>query len=118
MMEIKLYGQRIMICRQAIDFRKGISGLIQIIKELLKGDASKSIYIFYNRAKTGIKILTFHRNGFLLVYKKMASGSFEMKFNKAEGTMEINNQELSWMLAGLEWSKMRHWKELNYDKFS
>ena len=32
--------------------------------------------------------------------------------------MEINNQELSWMLAGLEWSKMREWKELNYDKFS
>ena len=117
-MEIKLYGQGIFICRQVIDFRKGISGLAQLIKELLKGDVSKSVYIFYNRARTGVKILSFHRNGFLLVYKKMARGSFAMKFNKAEGTVEISNQELSWLLAGLEWSQMRNWKELNYDKFS
>ena len=25
---------------------------------------------------------------------------------------------LDWLLAGLEWQKMRHWNELSYDKFS
>ena len=26
--------------------------------------------------------------------------------------------ELGWLLAGLEWQKMRNWRELSYNKFS
>ncbi len=39
-------------------------------------------------------------------------------YHSTNGTMEIGIDELSWLLAGLEWQKMRHWRELNYDKFS
>ena len=30
---------------------------------------------------------------------------------------EMDMEELSWLFAGLEWQKMRDWRELSYDKF-
>jgi hypothetical protein len=41
-----------------------------------------------------------------------------MNFNKATGAIEVNADEFGWLLAGLEWQKMKDWKELSYDKFS
>jgi hypothetical protein len=45
-------------------------------------------------------------------------GRFYFRQNKVTGAMEISVDELGWLLAGLEWQKMREWRELNYEKFS
>ena len=38
--------------------------------------------------------------------------------NSSTGIVEMGIDELSWLLAGLEWQKMSYWRELNYEKFS
>lgn len=53
----------------------------------------------------------------MLIYKRLEAGKFCFKFTKEHGLMAIDIKELGWLLAGLEWQKMRHWKELSYDKF-
>lgn len=75
------------------------------------------MYLFLNKARDKIKCLSWHKNGFMLLYKRLEVGKFCFEFNKQQGTIELKEQELGWLLAGLEWHKMRNWKELNYEKF-
>ena len=65
-----------------------------------------------------IKCLSWHKNGFILLYKRLEQGRFYFDFKANQGVTEMNMDELQWLLAGLEWQKMRHWRELSYDKFS
>jgi transposase len=117
-MQLQLYGNKIWIFRKPIDFRKSIDGLSSLITLEMQKNPQAGIYIFYNRHRDKIKCLSWHKNGFILLYKKLEKSKFIFRFNKEEGTAEISMQEVSWLLAGLEWQRMRDWRELNYDKFS
>ncbi len=117
-MQLQLYGKKIWVYRSAIDFRRSIDGLSSLISSELKQNPKEGVYLFYNRHRDKIKGLSWHKNGFVLFYKRMESGRFSMHFNKISGVMEVNVDEFGWLLAGLEWQKMRGWKELSYDKFS
>jgi transposase len=117
-MQLQLYGKKIWVFREAIDFRRSIDGLTNLIVNDIKQNPQEGIFLFYNRHKDKIKCLSWHKNGFVLIYKRIEQGKFCFDFKKAEGIMEMNLKELEWLFAGLEWQKMRHWQELNFDKFS
>lgn len=117
-MQLQLYGNKIWLFRKPIDFRCGMDGLSNLIMMELKQKPREGIFIFYNRNRDKLKCLSWHKNGFILLYKRLEQGRFNFHFNKALGACEMNIQELSWALAGLEWQKMREWRDLDYDKFS
>ena len=117
-MQLELYGKKIWVYRKAIDFRRAIDGLSYLISSDLKQRPHEGIYLFFNRKQDKIKCLSWHKNGFVLFYKRLEKGRFCFAFSEASGAIEVNESELSWLLAGLEWQKMRDWKELNYTKFS
>jgi transposase len=117
-MQLQLYGKKIFLYRTPVDFRASIDGLSYLVVGEIKQSPKEGIYLFYNRNRDKIKCLSWHKNGFIMVYKRLEQGRFNLIFNKTEGVIEMSYQDLSWMLAGLEWQKMREWKELNYDKFS
>lgn len=117
-MQLKLYGKKIWVYQKFIDFRKSINGLASFISEELKQNPQGSIFLFYNKNKDKIKFLSYHKNGFILVYKQLSQGKFCFNFNQQKGVSEMDLDELGWLLAGLEWQKMRNWRELSYDKFS
>jgi hypothetical protein len=48
----------------------------------------------------------------------LEAGKFYFNLNPKTRVIAIGVDELSWLLAGLEWQKMHNWRELNYDKFS
>lgn len=115
-MQLQLYGKGIWVFKSHIDFRCGIDGLCHLIQAQSRNPQG-GIYIFYNRKKDKIKCLSWHKNGFAMIYKRLEKELFHFNFKKESGIAEIKEDELSWLLAGLEWQKMRGWKELNYDKF-
>lgn len=117
-MQLQLYGKKIWIFRQPIDFRASIDRLSALIVSDIKQDPQGGIFLFYNRSKDKVKCLSYHKNGFVLVYKRLDKGKFYFYFNKEQGVSETTMEELGWLLAGLEWQKMRNWRELSYDKFS
>jgi len=117
-MKLELYGQTIWLYRKAIDFRRSIDGLVDLVNRELKKPPQDGIYLFYNRGQDKLKCLSWHKNGFVLLYKRLEKGRFCFISGLKEGVVEMNFDELSWCLAGLEWEKMKHWRELNYDKFS
>jgi transposase len=61
--------------------------------------------------------LSWHKNGFVLFYKRLEKGRFKINIDKS-GIVEMSVSEVSWLLAGLEWEQMREWRELDYEKFS
>lgn len=117
-MQLQLYGKKIWLYRSAIDFRCSIDGISHLVVSELKQDPREGVYLFFNRGRDKIKGLSWHKNGFVLFYKRLETGRFYMNFNKETGAIEVQTDEFGWLLAGLEWQKMKSWRELNYDKFS
>jgi transposase len=117
-MQLQLYGKKIFLYRQPIDFRCSIDGLSSLVVGKLHQNPQDALYLFYNRTRDKIKCLSWHKNGFILLYKRLEQGRFSFLHNPSNGAMELGMNELSWLLAGLEWQKMRDWRELDYDKFS
>jgi transposase len=115
-MQLKLSSPKIWLATQAVDFRLSIDGLCQIIQATFNLDLKEGLFIFYNRTKKKIKILTWHKNGFVLVYKRMEQGCFVIRTSD-EGLMTVDEKQLSWLLAGLDWESMSAWKELEFDDY-
>lgn len=116
-MQLQLHGKKIWLFRQPIHIGKSIDGLVGLIASETVYQPQEGIYLFYNKARDKVKCLSWHKNGFILLYKRLESGRFCFNQDLTTGMMSVNADELSWLLAGLEWEKMRDWKELNYDKF-
>jgi len=117
-MQLQLYGKKIWVYKTPVNFNKSIDGLSAIVANDIKQNPQQGIYLFFNKAKDKVKLLSWHKNGFALFYKRLEQGKFIFDFNCVNGIIEINADEISWLLAGLEWQRMRGWKELSYDKFS
>lgn len=116
-MQLQLYGKKIWLFRRPIDFRCSIDKLSSLIANDIKQNPQTGIYLFYNRGKDKVKCLSWHKNGFVLVYKRLEKSRFYFEFNKEQGMNEVSIEEFGWLFAGLDWQKMRDWRELNYEKF-
>ena len=115
-MQLKLSSPQIWLATQAVDFRLSIDGLSQLIQSKFNLDLKEGLFIFYNKTKKKIKILTWHQNGFALVYKRLENGVFFIQTSE-EGLMTVDERQLSWLLAGLDWVSMSAWKELEFDDY-
>jgi hypothetical protein len=63
-----------------VDFRKGIDSLIALCKQKLSLDPlNGALFLFYNKNRTSIKILSFDGQGFWLCTKRLSTGRFTAK---------------------------------------
>ena len=68
---------RILLAVQPADFRKGIDGLAQVCRQVLKKDPfSGYVFIFRNKRATAIKVLMYDGQGFWLCQKRLSKGRF------------------------------------------
>ena len=70
------------LCPGAVDMRRGIYALYQIVKsELKRNPLSGEVFIFLGKNRRSIKILHWENDGFLLYHKKLEKGSYETPLN-------------------------------------
>ena len=106
---------RVYLASSPIDGRKVINGLCAAVMESFDGKLMDgSVFVFYNHARNRIKCLFWERNGFVLYHKRLEQGKFHVKAN-ADGHMELSQQQLDWLLAGLDFSLMSSFPELDYE---
>jgi transposase len=68
---------RILVAVEPVDFRKGIDGLAQVCKEVLRHDPFGGwVFVFRNRPATALKALIYDGQGFWLCHKRLSSGHF------------------------------------------
>ena len=116
-MQLKLSSPKVWFYNEAVDFRKSIDGLSELVHTRLVKNPCEGIYVFHNRGKDKIKILAWHGNGFVLLYKRLERGRFAMPYESEASSITLNEKQLSWLLAGLDWDHMSHWNELEFDEF-
>ena len=94
-MQLQLYGKKIWVYRQPIDFRCSIDGLSSFVMDELKQKPQDGIYLFYNLGRDKVKCLSWHKNGFILLYKRLENGRFCFTYNPSMLTIEIGIDERS-----------------------
>ena len=104
---------RILVARDAIDFRKSIDGLAAVCEvHLGERPLDGTLFVFRNARANALKMLVWTHGGFLLVYKKLEKGSFLWpQLDLDRGTM--TPAELAALLEGLDVSKSRRLRRWN-----
>ena len=83
------------------DLRRGIDGLASLVQQQFQLDPfSNTLYLFCGRRRDRIKGLYWEGNGFILLYKRLESGSFQWPRNGTEAR-ELSAQQYRWLMEGL-----------------
>ena len=117
---------RIYLCSNAVDFRKGIDGLVGVCRRQLEKDPfSGSMFIFRNKNRKSLKILLYDGQGFWLFIKRLSKGRFKwwpevqpvqegqgksveiLTLTAPELHLLIWNGDPSKAMIGPEWKKIR-----------
>jgi transposase len=96
---------RIYVAAEAVDLRRGFDGLAAATRSLIgESPVSGHLFVFLNRRKNRIKLLVWDRTGYLLLYKRLERGTFELPTRPEPGRrhVELDAGELGLMLEGLD----------------
>lgn len=84
------------------DMRKGFDGLSGIVTtEMLRSPMDGSVYIFINRRKDRMKLLVWESGGFMLYYKRLEQGQFELPKQIGDKKLRLEWETLVLMLTGI-----------------
>jgi transposase len=99
-----LSAARIYLYAQNVDMRKGFDGLHSLIQSEFPSDAlGGDLFLFLNRRRDRLKLMTWERDGWIIFYKRLERGTFERPRPAADGvTVELDATDLALILAGVE----------------
>ena len=80
-MKIKCVAAQIWIASEAVDFRKAINGLGALANQHAESGLNDCLHVFHNKAKSKLKIIGYHRNGYMMIYKQLDKKKFTLKEN-------------------------------------
>jgi len=78
-----------------IDFRKGIDGMVGVCRYVIEKDPfSGTFFVFRNRKKTTLRILSYDGQGFWLCTKRLSQGFFHWWPSSAEEAAKLRPCDL------------------------
>jgi transposase len=105
--------------RGQADMRKsfdGLSGLVQ--NELQRDPLSGEVFIFISRRRNTIKLLHWESGGYVLYYKRLEQGTFEIPhFDHHTKSYEICWSELVMMIEGISMQRIKYRKRYSAKGF-
>lgn len=106
-------AEKIYIATGYTDMRKSIDGLAGIVQQNLQlNPFQNSLFLFCGRQRDRMKALYWEGDGFILLYKRLESGSFQWP-KDAEAVRCITPQEFRWLLEGLSLNQPKAVKKVN-----
>ena len=92
---------RIFLYRGSTDMRKGFDGLAGMVRRHFREDVlSGSLFVFVNRRRTHVKILTWDRDGFVVYAKRLERGTFCIPSADSD-QVQLSTAELLMLLEGI-----------------
>jgi transposase len=113
---------RIYVASGPVDLRKGFYKLAALARAVVKEDPLNGhIFVFLNRRRNSVKALWWDRTGWLLLYKKLEVGTFQLPTEPLLGQshIEVDAVELALMLEGIELQgakRRRRWRQLPHER--
>ena len=68
-----------MVYSHSVDLRKGVEPLCGIARSSGRKPTDGSVYVFFNRSRTLMKLLHWERGGYVIYYKRMEVGRISRK---------------------------------------
>ena len=94
------------------DLRKSFDGLTGLVRSAFAQDPREgSWFVFFNRRRDRVKLLWWDEDGYVLWYKRLERGSFEMLKSRGEAaTLELDATQLTLLLRGITLSSVQRRK--------
>jgi transposase len=99
---------RVFVCTQPADMRRSFDGLCGMAENIVKQDPlSGFLFVFRNRNRDRLKILFWDTDGFVIWYKRLEEGTWQLPTDMKtqpddEVSAEISAEELSLLLGGID----------------
>lgn len=101
---------RIFLCTRAIDMRKSFDGLHGLVLEVLRQDPlSGDLFVFLNKRRDRVKLLVWEGDGWLILYKRLESGTFAPPVGQ-EDSLVLTAAQLALLLGGIDLVQTRQRK--------
>ena len=103
------WPRRFHLYRHPTDMRKGFDGLAGLVTSALQADPlSGDAYLFLNRRRNRLKLLVWEHGGFVIYYKRLEKGTFELPQLSAPGNaIELTWDELVMLISGIEFTSVK-----------
>lgn len=100
---------RIYLAVEPADMRKSIDGLATIVRNAWRRDVfSGHLFAFLGRRGDRVKVLAWDRGGFVLYYKRLERGRFQIPpLSPSSHAVEMDPTELAMLLDGLDVAAVR-----------
>lgn len=106
-------AEQIYIACGYTDMRKSIDGLAAIVQQNFQlNPFQNNLFLFCGKRRDRLKVLYWEGDGFVLLYKRLESGSFQWPKN-AEDVRSITYQEFRWLLEGISIDQPKAVKKLD-----
>ena len=105
--------QRFYLYSEATDMRKGFDGLSGLVRNVMGQDPLNGwVFIFVNRRRNRMKLLVWESGGFVLYYKLLEKGTFELPQPQQPHTTHchISWQQLVLIVEGVSLQSVHHRK--------
>ncbi len=90
------------LCLSPTDMRKSFDSLCGLVSELGKTPTDGSVYIFINKVRNKVKLLHWQSGGFVLYYKRLEQGTFELpSYDKQVGGLVLDYTQLVLLIDGV-----------------
>jgi transposase len=101
---------KVYLYRDPVDMRKGRNCLAALAQEVMKVDPfSGALVIFVSRRHNAVKILYWHRNGFVVVHKVIESREKFIWPRLLEAEVAtLTSEQLEWLLEGYDIWRQPH----------
>ena len=100
--------------RNATDMRMGFDSLCGIVQnELNRNPASGDVFIFINKPRNRVKLLHWERGGYLLYYKRLETGTFDLpEFDSRTKDFCIAWHQLVMLIEGISFKNLKTKKRM------
>ena len=96
-------GKRVYLACGSTDMRKSINGLAEIVEGSFNlNPFEDALFVFCNRSRDRLKILTWNTDGYWLLFKRLEKGHFRWPAPGSDTTMTLTSEELSILLGGAQ----------------
>jgi transposase len=99
---------RVFLASEPIDMRRAHEGLFEIVRAWGLDAFNGDFFAFVGKRRDRVKILVWHRGGFVLVYKRLEKGRFKIPSLKPGTTRAVlDATELTMLLDGIDLSRVK-----------
>jgi transposase len=99
---------RIFFITEPTDMRKGFDSLSAIVQRYKHDPFSGHLFVFCSKRRNRIKILYWHKGGYILWYKRLEKGHFKLPYSAIQNKeVYLDTTQLTMLLEGIDFSKIR-----------